>query len=285
MTPLKNQVSQVLVRSDYCYELELQHLGSSTIDLYKERIEMFYRWLAEREPSARLAKVFLAELRRKRYSGNTIRGYYTALKPYLSFIGIEIELALKREETLPAYHTRDDIQRILDVINSRNDNWRKLKDRDRLIIRALTDTGVRRAELLAIKASNIKGGYLFVRKGKGNKDRVIRLTRNLRGEMDTYIHTHNLAPADLLFPMTPQCLDSLVKGYALKAGLDDVTPHKLRHYFATRLIEKHAELKKVQQLMGHGSIETTAIYLDVLPQHLDETIALLEEDSEGGDQT
>ena len=264
--------------SDYCFELELRHLTSSSMAVQRGRILLFHEWLGDQEPSPRLAQIFLAELRRKGYKDNTIRGYYFPLRPYLRHLGMTLELKMETPETLPTYHTADDLQRRLDVIDRREDPWAKLKDRDHLIIMTLAYTGIRRAELVALRCRDIRAGYLFVRQGKEKKDRVIPLTRDLRQEMDTYIHKHNLAPGERLFNIGKYWLDAMVKGYAKKAGLDDITPHKLRHWFATRLIEKKAELKKVQELMGHASIETTAIYLDVIPRHLDETIELLEDE-------
>lgn len=275
---VKEKLNALVSVSDYCYELELQQLDASSIAVHRGRILLFHQWLGDQEPSPRLAQIFLAELRRKGYKDNTIRGYYFTLRPYLRYLGKDLELKLKPPKTLPAYHTREDLQRILDVIAGRKDPWAKLKDRDQLIIKTLAYTGVRRAELVALRCCDIKGGYLFVRQGKGKKDRVVRLTRKLREEMDTYIHKHSLAPTDRLFNIGKYWLDAMVKGYAKKAGFDDITPHKLRHYFATSLRERGAALKMIQELMGHESIKTTAIYDDVLPQHLDQVIELLEEE-------
>lgn len=270
------QLESLVSVSDYCYELELKHLQPATISLYRQRTLQFQSWLEGKEPSPRLAQIYLTELRRSGHKDNTIRGFYFTLRGYLAYLGMDLELEIKSPETLPTYHSRHDLGLMLDVISSRRDKWARLKDRDKVIVKTLAYTGVRRAELLSLRGRDIKDGYLFVRRGKEKKDRVIPLVRELRDEIHTYIHTQNIGPGDRLFPMTPQWLDALVKGYALKAGLEDITPHKLRHYFATRLIERKAELKKVQMLMGHKSIETTAIYLDVVPIHLDETIRLLE---------
>jgi len=84
-----------------------------------------------------------------------------------------------------------------------------------------------------------------------------------------------------LFPIHRKRLDTLVKHYALKAGINDVTPHTLRHYFATSLLECGANLRAIQELLGHADISTTAIYLDIIPKHLQNTIALLDKREEG----
>ena len=275
---VEEKLNAVVSVRDYCFEQELRHLTFSSINVQRGRILLFHQWLGDQDPSPRLAQIFLAELRRKGYKDNTIRGYYFALRPYLRHLGMTLEIKMRPAEALPTYHTRGDLQRVLDVIAGREDRWARLKDRDHLIITTLAYTGIRRAELLALKCRDIQEGYLFVRHGKEKKDRVIRLTRDLRQELDTYIHKHNLTPADRLFPIGNAWLDAMVKGYATKAGFEDITPHKLRHWFATTLLARGAELQKVQRLMGHASIKTTAIYADVLPRHLDETVELLEEE-------
>ena len=73
-------------------------------------------------------------------------------------------------------------------------------------------------------------------------------------------------------------LDRMVRESAVKAGLADITPHQLRHCFATWLVERGAEVRKVQELLGHADISTTAMYLDVIPRHLKATIELLEDE-------
>jgi integrase/recombinase XerD len=138
-------------------------------------------------------------------------------------------------------------------------------------------SGLRRSELLALKCRDVKEGYLFVYGGKGDKDRVAPIPKKLSLEILDYVCMYGLGPSDRLFPIGKAWLDTLVKGYALKAGIDDLTPHSLRHYFATRLLELGADLRSLQELLGHSDISTTAIYLDVLPARLRETVELLEE--------
>ena len=262
----------------YLEQLELEDIVPATLRLRRGQLRSYYTWLGDREPSAETAKLFLAELRAKGYKRDTLRSYYYTLKPYLAYLEIPFKVRFKREKRLPHYHSREDIARILDIIAERDDRWSRLKKRDRLIFRTLALSGLRRAELLALRCRDVKEGYLFVYRGKGDKDRVAPIPVKLSREVLGYIHESGFEPSDRLFSIHKTRLDNLVKGYARKAGINDLTPHSLRHYFATRLLELGTDLRKVQELLGHADIRTTAIYLDVIPEHLRQTVELLEEE-------
>lgn len=277
---LESQLLSIITLGAYCRQLQIKDLSPASIEKYTQQLSSFCDWLGEREPSADLAELFLADLRQKGYSRASIRAYYAAIRPFLKHFGIEFNLKLKKVKRLPQYHTRDEFVRILDTIAKRKDNWAaKNKRRDLLIFKVLAFTGVRRSELLSVRCQDIKECYLFIREGKGEKQRVIPLTNKLCEEVDNYIQWARLAPADRLFPLSKTRLGVIVRGYASKAGIEGITPHQLRHYFATRLVERGARLRSIQELLGHGDISTTAIYLDVVPSHLKETVELLEEES------
>lgn len=271
-------VSNQVVLDVYLHQFELEDLTPATLRLRQGQLRAFHNWLGPSEPSANTARLFLAELRNRGYQRGTLRSYYYALRPYLAYLEIPFKVRFKREKRLPRYHSRDDLARILDIIAGRDDRWSRLKDRDRLIFRTLALSGLRRAELLSLRCRDVKEGYLFVYRGKGDKDRVAPIPRKLSLELLDYIREEGRGPADPLFPIWKARLDALVKGYALRAGIDDLTPHGLRHYFATRLLELGADIRKVQELLDHADIATTAIYLDVIPAHLRQTVELLEEE-------
>jgi len=272
------QISDQVVLDFYLKQLQLEDLTPATLRLRQRQVTIFQAWLADREPSADAAKLFLAELRNKGYQRNTLRSWYHAVKPYLAYLEIPFKVRIKKDKRLPRYHSREDLARIFAVISARDDKWAALKKRDRLIIRTLALSGLRRSELLALRCRDVKEGYLFVYRGKGDKDRVAPIPRKLSLELLDYIRESGVEPSSRLFPMGKSRLDSMVKNYALKAGIDDLTPHGLRHYFATRLLELRANLRNVQELLGHADISTTAIYLDVIPEHLRQTVELLEEE-------
>jgi integrase/recombinase XerD len=272
------QISTQIALDLYLQQLQDEDIEPATFKLRQAQLRAFHDWLEDREPTAQAGQLFLARLRAKGYERATLRSYYYTLKPYFAYLDIEFKVRIKKGKRLPRYHSRDDIARILDVIEGRKDRWSRLKDRDRLIFRTLALSGLRRAELLALRCRDVREGYLFVYQGKGDKDRVASIPRKLSLDIHTYIHTHGFEPSDRLFPIGKTRLDTLVKGYALRAGIDDLTPHGLRHYFATRLLELGTDLRRVQELLGHADIRTTALYLDVIPEHLRQTVELLEEE-------
>jgi integrase/recombinase XerD len=271
------QIADRVVLDHYLDQLQIQDITPATLRQRRSQLRAFHAWLGDRAPGAQYGQLFLAALREKGYTRGTIREYYHALKPYLAYLEIPFKVRIKTERRLPRYHSRDDIKRLLDLIDQRTDSWRRLRIRDRLIVRTLAMSGLRRSELLALRVRDVKEGYLFVSRGKGDKDRVAPVPRKISLEILGYIRDHALEPSARIFPVGRSRLDDLVKGYALKAGIDDLTPHSLRHYFATRLLELGADLRSLQELLAHSDISTTAIYLDVLPARLRDTVELLDD--------
>lgn len=273
-----NKIAQGVAASIYLEQLQLEDITPATFKLRKAQLKSFHNWLEDRELTAQAGQLFLAELRNRGYERSTLRSYYHALRPYFAYLEISFKVKIKRERRLPRYHSREDIARIMDVISDREDKWAVLKKRDRLIFRTLALSGLRRSELLALKCRDVKEGYLFVYQGKGDKDRLAPVPRKLSREILDYCQESEVEPSARVFPIGKARLDALIKGYALRAGIDDLTPHSLRHYFATRLLELGADIRKVQELLAHSDIRTTAIYLDMIPVHLRQAVDLLEDD-------
>jgi integrase/recombinase XerD len=153
------------------------------------------------------------------------------------------------------------------------------------IIEMLYAAGLRVSELAGMPLARIKGkeGYVLV-EGKGGKERLAPLNPNARAAIQSYLDVraeflpqNSPRAARYLFCsrskdgfLTRQRLHQLLKGLALKAGLDPakVSPHVLRHAFATHLVEGGADLRSVQTLLGHADIATTEIYTHVAKDHL-----------------
>lgn len=273
---LDTQIQSIAQFTSYFDELSLQDITPHYRQQSVQRLNAFRAFLADQPASDYAGKKFLAYLRDQDYQPTTVEAYYHAIKPFLKFIGVPFKVKLKRQRRLPRYHSASQLYSILDVIASRSDKWAKVKQRDTLIFLMFAFTGMRKAELLNLRPCDIVNGFIYIRKGKGDKDRVIPLAQHLVKPLRDYITEQNISSTDKLLSIKAKMLYHIVKKYALAAGIDDLSPHSLRHFFATTLVEQGAQLRAVQELLGHASIQTTAVYLDVVPQHLQSSIALLD---------
>jgi integrase/recombinase XerD len=273
---IETQATTIAQFTSYLDELSLKDITPLYRSQSIQRLQAFRAFLEGQPPSAYLGKRFLAMLRDQGYKPTAIHAYYFAIKPFLEFIEIKFKVRLKRERPLPAYHSIDQLNTILAIIASRTDRWAKVKERDTLIMLFFAFTGLRISELANLRLCDISNGFIYVRHGKGGKDRAIPLSKRLVKPLKAYIRNNGLSPSDKLFAIKNKELYSIVKKYALAAGIDDLSPHGLRHFFATTLVERGANIRAVQELLGHARIQTTAIYLDVVPQHLKSSIDLLD---------
>jgi integrase/recombinase XerD len=152
--------------------------------------------------------------------------------------------------------------------------------RDRAMLELLYATGLRVSELVSLKLNNVnyEDGFLFCR-GKGGKERIVPLGSSAAETLLRYLAESRsrflLQDSDFLFltyrgkPFTRQGFWKVLKKYAREAKLDDkISPHVLRHSFATHLLERGADLRSVQLMLGHSQITTTQIYTHVTRKQL-----------------
>ena len=174
---------------------------------------------------------------------------------------------------LPRYLTPDEVDRLIE----QPDAATPLGRRDRTMLEVLYATGLRVSELVALKAAdvNLPAGYLTTT-GKGDKQRVVPLGDRA---VDAILRYQRQSRPALARPGSPPRLFlngrggalsrvgfwKILKGYVRKAGLrKDVSPHVLRHSFATHLLERGADLRAIQMMLGHADLSTTQIYTHVL---------------------
>ncbi|MBU0698841.1 MAG: tyrosine-type recombinase/integrase, partial [Proteobacteria bacterium] len=153
--------------------------------------------------------------------------------------------------------------------------------RNAAMIELLYAAGLRVSELVKLKFLNVNTEAGFVRVfGKGSKERIVPIGIYAKTKLDEYIKnarplllknsvSHYLFVARAGKPMTRQGFWKLLKQYALQAGINKkITPHSLRHSFASHLLEGGADLRAVQAMLGHADISTTQIYTHVAREHL-----------------
>jgi integrase/recombinase XerD len=198
--------------------------------------------------------------------------------------------APKQRRTLPSTLSISEVDRLIEAARVRIDGT---SGRDRLravrfyaLIEVLYATGLRISELVTLPRNVLAGdGRILSIRGKGGRERIVPLTPSAQAALGDYIALGDhggdglsrLVPTKFLFPsraagghLTRQMVALDLKDIAKAAGIDTarVSPHVLRHAFASHLLDRGADLRAVQQLLGHADISTTEIYTHVLEERL-----------------
>ncbi len=173
----------------------------------------------------------------------------------------------KKEKKLPTILTPREIKILIKTAKA---------GRDRTIIEFLYSTGIRVSECANMKISSLElnEGVARVKGGKGKKDRIIILSKKWIHNLKKYLKRKKIT-SEFVFskkngkPITGDTIERMVKKYAEKAGIQKtVTPHVLRHSFATHLLEGGENIRKIQELLGHSNLATTQIYTFVSTEEL-----------------
>lgn len=201
----------------------------------------------------------------------SIKGFYKYLSIYRGFINVAEDIeSLKRKKSLPKYLSIEEVDKLLDI------NLETAFDyRNKTMLEVLYATGLRASELINLDLNNIDLNNMIVNVyGKGSKERIVPLSKIAVNFLDMYINNYrtmlfvkNQKPTDALFlnnhgkRITRQGLYKMIGEVAKKQGIDkEITPHVLRHSFATHMIEYGADIRSVQELLGHENVVTTEIY-------------------------
>ncbi len=181
----------------------------------------------------------------------------------------------KSSKRLPVYLTLDEITRLLKA----PDTTTPQGTRDRAIIETFYGAGIRVSELVNLKMHDIdlKGKKLRIRRGKGDKDRMVPLADQTVKAIKNYLKVRPAATKEpelfvskLKTHLSTTMINKLLKRYVKKARIEKpVSAHCLRHTCATHLLEGGADLRTVQEILGHSSIVTTQIYTSVSTRHLE----------------
>lgn len=250
---------------------------TKTAHITEEKIREFRLWLNRQEGTS-------GSLKRR-----TQNYYLIAIRAFLKFLrkrGMEsvsperIELARLPDRSLDLI-TSQELSRLIESTKGTSER----AHRDRAIMELLFSTGLRVSELCSLNSDlDLSRDELSVR-GKGDKVRVVFLSPAAKESVQRYLKARkdmeealfvNIVGDDKKSKraphrLTPRSVQNIVKKYATKAGITKkVTPHVLRHSFATDLLSNGADIRSVQALLGHASINTTQIYTHVTDAHLRE---------------
>lgn len=270
-------------------------LAQNTLVAYEKDIEQFLSHLrsigCQRiEDSTRQQIVsFMSSLRRKGSSSATINRKVASVRSFYKFLVRDQLLKEdpaehvenpKLEKRLPHVLSSQEIERLLEAPQAST----PFGQRDLAMLEVLYATGIRVTELVTLKKTDLHLQMGFLQCiGKGSKERIIPLGRKAIDALNRYILNgrHHLMKkakkTELLFlnhhgrPLSRQGFWKIIKKHALEAQIKkEITPHTLRHSFATHLLENGADLRAVQELLGHADISTTQIYTHVSKVRLKE---------------
>ncbi len=258
-----------------------------TVENYDRYLTLFLDFLKSDSPNdidedkLREYRLFLNRRSFKTKTGSdylkkrTQNYYLIALRAYLKYLskrGVpilspdNIELAKVPERQID-HISIEELDRIIKAPNDEKDEKRRL--RDKAILELLFSTGLRVSELCSLPRDIDLNKDEFSVRGKGEKVRVVFMSDIAKQSIKDYLAKRIDVTSGLMFGLTPRSVERLVKHYAIKAGVSKkVTPHVIRHSFATDLLENGADLRSVQALLGHANISTTQIYTHVTDKHL-----------------
>lgn len=233
---------------------------------------------------------YILYLEKNRFTPATVSRNIASIKALYHFMFKErmveedisdILRAPKIEKKMPGIMSMDQVTKLLE----QPDGDAPKEVRDRAMLELLYATGIRVSELIALQLSdvNLQMGFLICK--DGNKERVIPFGNKARAALIAYLESARGAMIQTneeqsLFvncfgqPMSRQGFWKLIKYYGAKAGIEEeITPHTLRHSFAAHLVENGADLKSVQEMLGHSDIATTQIYANMNHSRIREVYA------------
>ena len=265
--------------------------SKKTLISYENDLQLFRQFLKEEkikkleEINYNTIRKYLSLLHEKKYTSSSISRKISTLRTFYKYLLKEKRIDKnpmtlisnpKKEKKLPNYLKYNELEKLLNSI----DISKKEEIRNKLIIELLYSTGIRVSELINIKMKDIdiKENQITIL-GKGNKERIVLFGKEAKKTLKLYISNFqeefkgNIKEHYLLTinnkPLTTNKVRLIVKEVLRKSCLNiNISPHTIRHTFATHLLDNGADLKTVQELLGHENLKTTAIYTHISNEKL-----------------
>jgi integrase/recombinase XerC len=261
----------------YDKDLILRLHNAKNLSDTRKILASFKEHLGSHQPSAELAKSFLSRYVDKK--PRTLYRYAQMVLMFMKWYGEPVKnFKVRVPRSLPTYTDDSDIDKLFAAIETKATH-KRLITRDRLLAELALKSGMRRGELANLEVGDIHGDLLFVRRGKFEKDRAIPLPPDLAVRLTNFVKGKE--PNSKVFGITGPAITMKIKKFARKAGLGKLHAHALRHKFATDLLEHGADVRSVQQLLGHQNLSTTQVYLAITDGRLRAAVNLLEGDKSG----
>lgn len=274
---------------DYLIELEIRNYSRNTIKTYKSIVINFHNFLQleknlTEDRVLRTFKKYITHLKRdKNVSQNYIYLVTVVVKKFFEFGGIHLLKEIqtpKRTKSLPKHLNEQEVENLINAFDKKAEGELSkcaevINLRNKVILALLYSSGLRVSELVYLHTDNVDLHERTIRiRGKGEKDRIVLFDEGTKTLIEGYIEKKS-DDSSFLFVnrsgnhLTPRYIQMMIKDHAKAAGIKKkVTPHILRHSFATHLLKNGVDIRAIQQLLGHANLSTTQIYTSVDMQTL-----------------
>ena len=280
----------MLINSFLDYLKYERNYSNNTIIGYQNHLEIFIEYLSNKginninSVSYNIIRNYINFLYEKKYNSKSICNHISSLRSFFKYLKNNDYVSSnpmtlienpKLEKKLPKYLYYEDIEKILNIPDLNTD----LGVRNALILEMLYVTGIRVSELINIKISDIDFTNCKIKiLGKGNKERLVMYGNRCKLLLDKYLEIRKNFLKDnneYLFlgvkgkKINDRVIRSIINELSVKAGINlKISPHTFRHTFATHMLNEGADLRSVQELLGHENLSTTTIYTHVTNERL-----------------
>lgn len=278
------------------YLHNVKHTSNNTEMSYKRDLLKVCHFMQERGINSATAvkeqdlKAYIHVLEEQKLAAATVSRNIASIKAFFLYLFSEGKIqndaalclkAPKIEKKMPEILTMGEVSALLEQANG--DSPKEI--RDKAMLELLYATGIRVTELISLKVSDVNLPMHFIMCRDAHKERMIPFGTQAHDALERYLGGVRAEmvedkSSEILFancsgkPMSRQGFWKLIKFYAKKAGITaDITPHTLRHSFAAHLVENGADLKSVQEMLGHSDISTTQIYANMNHNRIREVYA------------
>jgi site-specific recombinase XerD len=276
----------------YLRDLQVRGASAATRRSYSSDLQQLLEWLTERGQTVqvldrRTVRAFSADLGRRGYAPATLARKLSTLRGLCRFLSERGELPADPTRLLPGPRRRRRLPRVLslrevEAMLAAADGTEPLALRDRMILELLYGCGLRSQEAVGLRLDDVKAGQAqLIVHGKGAKTRVVPLGEEAAAAVRRYTERGrrqllgerrreelNLLVSRAGRPLLTSDIRRIVVKYSRLAGIGAASPHMLRHAYATHMLERGADLRAIQELLGHASVSTTQVYTHVSGAHL-----------------
>ena len=279
-----------LVREFLSYLQVEKGLARNSLESYGRDLARLEKWAEDlgvrvQDLTRKDLRMWIAQLSREGLSPASVTRAVSAARGLFRFLMLDGHLKSHPTEdldtpqklaSLPQFLTEEEMERLLAVPDTATEEG----VRDRAILELMYAAGLRVSELVSIRLADVNlDAGLIVCHGKGSKERRVPIGKSASVWLQKYIilrarREREKVRGPQLFlnslggGLTRQFIWAMIKRYARKANLPDISPHTLRHSFATHLLQRGADSRSVQALLGHSDISTTQIYTHITDRHM-----------------